>query len=129
LIDFWFSKGTTINAELFSHVKTLKELGYSLYIATNQEKYRAEYVWKNLGFENYFDRMYASGNLGALKEESLFFKKINIDLKLDHNTKIVFFDDDKKNIISSKKEGWNSVLYRSLEDFLNHPSIETLLKK
>lgn len=129
IIDFWFSNGTIINTELFDLVKVLKEENIPLYLATNQEKHRAKYIWEKLNFRHYFDKMYTSGELGVLKKERSFFRKVNTDLNLAQGATVVFFDDDEKNIISAKKEGWKSVLYRSLEDFLHQPSVESYKRK
>jgi HAD superfamily hydrolase (TIGR01509 family) len=79
-------------------------------LATNQEKYRLEYMRKEMGFEKIFDKIYSSNIIGFKKPEIQFYKYILNDLNKSPND-IIFYDDSQANIESAELIGITSYLY------------------
>jgi putative hydrolase of the HAD superfamily len=77
-IRYWFEKDSNVNAAVLSLAEKIRRRCHArLYIATGQEHHRANYIWNNLGFSNYFDRIFYSAELGYLKKDPRFFEAIN----------------------------------------------------
>ena len=130
LMDYWFNVGVTINTDVIDLVTTLREKGITCYLATNQTAYRANYLRNDLGLGKVFDGLYVSADLGHMKNEPVFFKKI-IDDQNQASTQspderilseqILFIDDEEKNLLSAQEAGLATYCYKdfdSLKTFL-----------
>ena len=120
LIYYWFMAEGDMDDRLKEVVKKLKDKKISCYLATNQEKYRAEYLKKNLGLEKVFDRVFVSSDLGCKKPEQVFYEKVFMSISASLPVKkkeIIFIDDDPKNIEGAMKFGFQTFLYRDFENF------------
>lgn len=93
--------------------KKLREKGVKVCLASDNEKYRAEYLLNEVGLKRYFDETFFSCFLGHTKSEPEFFKAIIKKLNLKPK-EIVYFDDDPKNVAVAKKFGINARLYKSV---------------
>ena len=61
---YWFKKDSNINRQVFSFVEKIRQSGARLYVATGQEHHRARYLWSELGFSKWFDRIFYSAEIG-----------------------------------------------------------------
>lgn len=122
LLSWWFRAEHNIDQNLVREIKILKNKGIKCYLATNQEKYRTEYMKKQMGFENLFDKIFSSAEISHKKPQKEFFeiiyKKIIKDA-LVKKDEIMFWDDERKNIERAKELGFNAHLYKNFENFLN----------
>jgi putative hydrolase of the HAD superfamily len=120
LLKYWFESEQEIDERILEQINNLKSKGAKCYLATKQEKYRTEYLRKNLGFEDLFDGIYSSCEMGYKKPDKDFFEYINDDLKKGENLKpeeIMFWDNEEANVAAAKGVGWQSHLYDGFEDF------------
>lgn len=120
LLKYWFESEQEIDPRVVEQINNLKSRGIKCYLATKQEKYRTEYLRKNLGFENIFDGIYSSCEMGYKKPDQKFFEYINDDLKRKENLKpeeIMFWDNEEANVAAAKGVGWESHLYDGFDDF------------
>lgn len=123
LVDYWFANDGNINHELFDHVKTLAaQPDLKLFIATNQEAYRARYLWQILGFKDHFEDIFYSGRMGCLKRDPVFFAQINRTLDLGQKN-VIFFDDSADNMAPALAAGWDAVLYKETAQVTGHPKL------
>ena len=121
-LEYWFSIEHTINEELVAYIQELRNQKILCFLATNNEKYRFQYMLDKMGFANCFDKTYASADLGSKKPAHDFFLKIYKELNNIQKDEILFIDDDEANIESATAFGINAILYTSVEDvkkFLN----------
>lgn len=121
VVNCWFEGDAKINYSVIEIIEKLRfKSGVHLFLATNQEKYRADYIWNKLGLRNYFEDIFYSANLGVLKNDEQFYCKVNeaINYNKDYE-KIIFIDDNKDNISTAIKSGWNAYLYKSIIDIDN----------
>ena len=116
-LEYWFSTEHSIDHELIDYIQEYRKNGIKCVMATNQEKYRAEYLFNKIGFVNSFDKMYVSAHLGHKKTNKEFFEKLVNDLDGIKKDEILFWDDDIENINTAKEFGINAELYTTFEDF------------
>ncbi len=119
-LNFWFEAENKPNKALVEYVKKAKEKGIKVVLATNQEKYRLNYVKKEMGFENLFDMIICSSDIGFKKPSEKFFVKLCEKLNQTYNvTKkdIIFWDDNKENVDSANRLEIRSFVYEDFEDF------------
>jgi len=115
LLDYWFLPENKINNQVLDLVQKLRRKGIKCYLVSDNSKYRADDVMKNV-LGKFFDGGFFSCNLGHTKEEKKFFKlvlkKINLKPK-----DVLFFDDEKENTEVAKSVGINAFFYGSFKDF------------
>lgn len=116
-LEYWFSSEHSIDQELIDYIQNYQNSGIKCVMATNQEKYRAEYMFNKIGFVNSFDKMYVSAHLGHTKTNVEFFDKLVKDLGDTKKDEILFWDDDIENINTAKEFGINAELYTTFKDF------------
>ena len=116
-LEYWFSAEHSIDQDLIDYIGEYRKNGIKCVMATNQEKYRAEYIFNKIGFVNSFDKMYVSAHLGHKKTSIYFFRKLFEDLGDIKKDEILFWDDDIDNINTAKEFGINAELYTTFEDF------------
>lgn len=96
-LQTWFEYENKPNVELLNLIKKIRKQNVLCYLATNQEKYRAEFIWNTMKFSDYFDGMFCSSNLGVAKPDAKFYKIILGKLQEQHGIspeEILYFDND-----------------------------------
>lgn len=114
-LDYWFSADTKPDKIMIEKIQTLRNEGIKCYLASDQEKYRAEYILNVLKFSEYFDKCFFSYNVGNSKSNPDFFKKVLEELKLNPN-EVVYFDDDQKNVEVAKSLGIDAHYFTNIND-------------
>lgn len=121
LMQYWFSIGDTLHADVYASISKLKEQGLIVCLATNQEKYRAAYLLNKLSYEKVFDEIFSSAELGAYKHSTEGLEKISQILKEKYNVsdkgEILYWDDREANVESLHKMGFNAQQYRDYGSF------------
>lgn len=112
----WFKTETHPNDPVLELANEARKHGIKCYLATDQEKHRAEYINKELQFDQYFDGMYFSYSLGHQKSETEFFTKVIEDLQLSPD-EIAYWDDDKENVDVAKRIGIHGHCYSDYDSF------------
>ncbi len=108
LIDYWFSHDARLNTAVLEQVAAARQAGLRVFLTTNQEHERAQYLWDQLGLRHYAEGIITSGFLGAKKPESYFFKAA---AKFTHApvSEHLLIDDSQENIDAARKAGWSAV--------------------
>lgn len=99
-----------------AHIRNLREKGIKCYVATNQEKYRVQYIQDYMKLKPEFDGFFASNEIGVCKPEEAFFQHILSRLNI-HPGEVLFWDDTQVNVDTAKRLGMNAEFYRDFEDF------------
>lgn len=116
LLDYWFKTEDVRNDELLEIIGGIKRRGVPCYLATDQEKYRAEYM-KNVMFPGLFNGYFVSSELGVTKTNPKFFELVLQELRIQlpglepHD--IIFFDDSQSKIDTAKALGIDARLFES----------------
>lgn len=112
LLDFWFTGEVDPDEEVVKIIKSLHDRGVSCVGASNQEKYRMDYLRQALHLNEYMNAVFSSAEIGYLKPEPEFYNSILSELKLKPEH-VVFWDDDIENIVSARNLGIKS--YRFID--------------
>lgn len=116
LLKFWFDGEKDINQEIINRTSQLRKDSYKIYLATNNEKYRVDFLWNGIGSKNHFDGIFSSADLGFKKPDEKFYLKV-LDLLKTQAEGIIFWDDDEENVESAKKLGMDARFYSGIKDF------------
>lgn len=118
LLKEWFEFENCPDEALVQVIQQQKERGIKVYLATIQEKYRADYI-KTVMFPGLFDEIFASCDLGYHKTEAAFFQAILRQLAHDvpgvKPEEIVYFDDNREGLITAAELGIQTYLYEGVE--------------
>lgn len=118
LLKFWFETEDVRNEELIAIIHMLKDSGAGCYLATEQERYRGNYM-REVMFKDLFDSYYITAELGVSKTEPAFFQAIIDDLQRQDPTvqprDIVFFDDSQAKVDTACSVGIDGRLYTDIE--------------
>ena len=122
LLDYWFKTEDVRNEELIELIRETKAEGTRCYLATEQEKYRGEYM-KNVMFKDLFDGYFITAEMGVSKNEPKFFEMIINQLKQNNPDlqpgDITFFDDSQSKVDTARSVGINGLLYTGIDDVKN----------
>lgn len=116
-LEYWFKSEHIIDQDLIKYIQDLRKKGIKCYLATNQEKHRAQYMLDKMGFSTSFDKVYASSHLGHRKPDLEFFAKVMEDLGNIQKEAVLFWDDTPSHIDAAKGFGINAEIYTTFEDF------------
>ncbi|MFH1510272.1 MAG: hypothetical protein ABIF10_01165 [Candidatus Woesearchaeota archaeon] len=119
-LAYWFRSEYSINQKVMDLVQNQRRQGVSFYIATNQEKYRTEYMKHDMGFEKSFDDIFSSAYLGCKKDDrmflSLMYESISRSGRIARQD-VLFWDDDIQNVEAAREFGFNSNLFDGFDGF------------
>jgi putative hydrolase of the HAD superfamily len=120
-VKYWFECEEKVDANILSSIIKIKSKGIKCYLASNQEKYRTEFVLGRLEFETVFDKIFFSSQIGYLKPQAEFFEYIDHELESLGIAKdeILFWDDREKNVSIAREYGFQAETYKNVEDYQN----------
>jgi putative hydrolase of the HAD superfamily len=114
-LSYWFTNDVIADTEVLKEVAGIRARGLKCYLATDQEKYRAEYLTTTLKLSDVFDDCFFSYDIRHLKSSPEYFKEILKRTGL-RPEEIAYFDDDRKNVETAKTLGINAVFYTTIAD-------------
>ncbi|WP_105431995.1 MULTISPECIES: HAD family hydrolase [Neorhizobium] len=126
-VRYWFEKDSNVQTEVVALAAILKSQNLRTFVATGQEHHRAHYLWHELRFSDYFERLFYSAEIGLLKKDTGFFEAINRALDIHPEERPLFFDDQPEIVDLAKGAGWDAVTFNSVEDIKKHPRLKDLL--
>lgn len=114
----WFAAENVPSVALPELIAACRAKNIPVFLATNQEKYRAAYL-RDVMFPGVFDDMLISCELGAIKTEPTFWTAAldAVAKKVPGITAgdILYFDDGKSYITAAKNAGIDARLYEGPE--------------
>lgn len=125
---YWLSHDSAVNEPMVEVVRRLKAAGGSrLFLATNQEHMRAQWLWQTLKFGELFEDMFHSARVGHAKPAKPYFDWVSNRLGPQSEPPL-FFDDREDIIKAARTHGWEAIQVNVLEDVSRHPWIAERLK-
>ena len=121
-VSLWLKTEHIIDADLITTINKLRQKGIICCLATSQEKNRANYMKKEMGFQEVFDHLFFSCEMGTQKPEEAYFRCIENQLQLPGES-ILFWDDNTQNVSSASAQGWKAEQYTNYGQFLKTLSI------
>lgn len=117
-VDYWFRQGAlTLNDPLLQTIQLIRQSGVKCYLATQQERYRTDYILREMGFSALFDGMFSSVGIGYIKNDSRFFSSILTTLDDSPAENILFWDDTPVNVDTARSTGILAEIYTDFADF------------
>lgn len=120
LMKYWYHEETEINESIISMIKRLRKNGIKCYIASDNERYRAEYLINNLSLEPLFDGTFFSFEVGYRKPDPEFFALVLEKLEPFSPDEVVLWDDKESNLAEARKLGIQTQLYTNEKDFIEY---------
>ena len=128
VLDLWMSHDCFPNSTMIETVQKLKgHPEIRLYLATNQDHSRAQFLWQSLGLKDIFEDMFYSARFGRTKAHKKFYEMAEERMPSSELPPL-FFDDTPKVVDAARKHGWEAVLFDTVADWTNHPWIAARLK-
>lgn len=115
-LDYWFESQKEVDHRLLEEVKNLQKKGLKVYLATNQEKYRAKYFLHTLGFKDIFDGMFVSYEMGFTKKNPEFFQILLEKIHCQPD-EVIFWDDHMKYVQSAQSVGIHAEFYANFDQY------------
>jgi putative hydrolase of the HAD superfamily len=128
LIKLWHEYENCPNQVVLESVMKLRKRGIICVLATNQDKYRTQYLESEMGINKYFDKVFVSCELGLLKPDKEFLEKVYIDLQklgIKDKNEVQYWDDREKYVSEANLFGFQGQIYTSVENYLDNISIST----
>lgn len=114
LVDYWLKVNTDVDTRFNALNNKLRAQGIKVYLATDQEKYRMEYLWNVKDLKDWFDGLFVSYEVGAVKDEPEFFAIVIKKLGVTPED-ILYIDDSSSKIAAAAKNGVKTMLYKNFE--------------
>lgn len=118
LLKYWFETEDVRNEELLALIQEFRGKGVACYLATEQEKYRGEYM-REVMFKDSLDGCYVTAELGVSKTEPAFFQAVIDDLERKYSEiepeDIMYFDDSQSKIDTACSVGIDGRLYTGVQ--------------
>ena len=116
-IDTWLRMDHVIDVRVINVIQHLRQNEIICCLATNQERNRAAYMKTAMGFQDAFDHLFFSCEMGVQKPDPAFYQYIESALNLERES-ILFWDDGETNILAAYEIGWNAEVYTGFDSFM-----------
>lgn len=119
LLRDWFTAENVVSVAALQYIAKLKQRDVRVYLASNQEPYRAEYM-RNVMFPGVFDGAFFSCDLGHLKREPEYWQQVinrlNQLMPGLQPHEILYLDDSEPDVKVARSFGIDGRVYRSPGD-------------
>lgn len=117
LMDFWFEGEAEIDQQMKNYIIKLRQKGVKCYLATNNEKYRTEYLANMVGLKNFLDGIFSSCYLGYLKPQIEYWAELHKSLSGIPKNEILMLDNMQTAVDSARAFGFKGEFYENFEAF------------
>lgn len=115
LITYWFQMDSRIVDAVLSDVRTARQYGVAVYLATNQEHMRATYLMQTMGLCDEVDGIVYSAKAGSRKPQIEFYSFAERETgRQPHEMLLV--DDTLPNVEAAQSAGWEAVLWDGTDE-------------
>lgn len=102
-IAMW-SSSIIVSSAILKLVNKLRMHGIYCAIASTQQRYRADYMSKTLGYHAWFDNEFYACHVGAAKPDTAYFEAVIAQLPFAPK-ETLFIDDQEENVRAAKRVG------------------------
>ncbi len=117
LVNYWMHADSDIDDRVVKLSEKIRNSGIKIYLATDQDKYRTQFIWNERGLKNWLDGKFASHEVGFEKGNPEFFKYVMKNLKINNPDELLLVDDSSSKIESAKKVGLQTYHYKDFDLF------------
>ena len=115
-INTWLKFDHVVDARLINAIQRLRQNKIICCLVTSQERNRAEYMKTKMGFQDAFDRLFFSCEIGLQKPNQAYYQYIEKALNVEKGS-ILFWDDLEINVVAARENGWNAEIYTEFDEF------------
>ena len=116
-ISLWFTSMQKIDEALLATVQQLRQEGMRCCLATNQERYRTNYLLAQTSLAGQFDGCFSSSHLGYMKDNPAFFQAVWRALPGEQASEMLFWDDLPTNVETARAVGLHAEVYTTFASF------------
>lgn len=113
-LDEWFSSENAPDEAVLDVVADLRRRRIPCFAASTQERRRARYLASEMRFEQLFDRLFFSCDIGAAKPHQDFYVAVASHLGCA-GANLLFFDDLDANVEGARTAGWRAEPFTTVE--------------
>jgi len=117
LLDFWFDGEAEVDQLMKKYIEDLRQKGIKCYLATNNEKYRTEYLANVVGLKDFLDGIFSSCYLGYMKPQIEYWEEAYKSLSDVHKNEVLLIDNLDLAVKSAREFGFNAEHYENFEGF------------
>jgi putative hydrolase of the HAD superfamily len=125
LMEMWFEGENYPNEPLLELVAKLRSSGVHVYLATQQEKYRRDWIM-DVVFKDMFDGIFCSCDIGYNKRDDKFWEVVIEQLAVLHPgimpAEIAYFDDMQTLVDKAREFSIEAYEYKQM------PDVQTVLQ-
>lgn len=114
LATYWFRMDSRVADTVLSDCRAAREQGIPIYLTTNQEHERADYLMGPMGLNSVVNGIAYSAEAGCKKPEAEFYSHAEGITGLQPH-ELLLVDDTQANIEGAHKAGWRAVLWDGRE--------------
>lgn len=118
-LDYWFQVENVVNLQILDYVSKLRQKNIHCILATNQEKYRTNYITHEMNLGKEFDLIISSSQVRHKKPQIQFFQALLNKFTNVSKDEVLFWDDTLENVKSAESFGFKTELYKDFNDFKN----------
>ncbi|MBZ6076224.1 HAD-IA family hydrolase [Microvirga puerhi] len=109
LISYWFENDSYLDRALLEDLGDVRAAGIAVYLATNQEHMRADYLLREVGLAAHVDGIFYSAQLGVRKPQPAFYEAAATRAGLASSSAILLIDDTLENVRAAQAIGWRGL--------------------
>lgn len=113
LLKYWFENDARLDLQLLDDLAHYRRQGVGIYLATNQEHFRARFLMESLDLDKHCDGIFYSAALSCRKPNSGFYEKVT-GLTGFRPEQLLLIDDTMANVQAARELGWNAVEWTRL---------------
>ncbi|HTL39477.1 MAG TPA: HAD family hydrolase [Methylomirabilota bacterium] len=117
LLAYWFNNENYIDKRIAGVISKIRKEGIKCYLHSNQEKYRTDFMKKQMKIDAMVDGVFSSAYLGVKKPQAEFWQQAFDKIQPVKKSEVLVWDDDEENIASAAKFGFNAELYKDYSSF------------
>lgn len=109
-LSYWLENDSRLYVPLLQELAAVRSTGIWVYLATNQEHLRADYLMRTLGLAEYVDGVFYSAILGVNKPDTELFYRVQASVGL-RGEELFLIDDSAHNVSAALEAGWRALLW------------------
>ena len=114
LVTYWFEQDSRIVAPVLSDLRAARLAGVSVYLATNQDHMRAEYLMSEMGLGQDVDGIVYSAAVGHRKPDRAFYQSAEQATGYPPEA-LLLVDDTPANVEAARDAGWRAEHWTGVE--------------
>jgi len=114
-METWLAAENAPDEAVLNIVREIRESGVPCFVASSQERRRAQYLSHEMNFSHLFDGQFYSCDIGLIKPAEGYFRAV-ARLLGRSEAELLFFDDALANVEGARAAGWSAEHFTNPEE-------------